>query len=59
MVASGLVTRLGAEPSAQEPAWESSMVDCVGSSTDFVIDQTAFWHLSTVCDDVSGRRAMG
>jgi hypothetical protein len=48
MLASGLVTRLGAEPSAQEPAWESRLtVDCVGGATDFVIDLTAFWHLST------------
>ena len=49
MLASGLITRLGAEPSQQEPAWESRLtVDCVGGSTDFVIDLTAFWHLSTV-----------
>jgi hypothetical protein len=41
MLASGLVTRLGAEPSAQEPARESRLrVDCVGVATDFVIDLT-------------------
>ena len=49
MLANSLVTRLGAEPSEVEPAWESRIaVACVGGSTHFAIDLTAFWHLSTV-----------
>lgn len=49
ILANSLLTRLGAEPSEVEPAWESRVaVACVGGSTDFVIDMTAFWHLSTL-----------
>jgi hypothetical protein len=48
VLATGIVTRLGAAPSAVEPAFESWLaVACAGGSTDFVIDLTAWWWLST------------
>ena len=49
VLASGLVTRLGAALSEVEPAFESRLnVTCSGGSTDFIIDVTAWWLLSTV-----------
>ena len=49
VLATGIVTRLGAAPSLVEPAFESRLnVACAGGSTDFVIDLTAWWSLSTV-----------
>jgi len=53
VVSTGLVTRLGAAPDPDEPAWLSTVkVACLGgeppTSTHFTIDMTACWLLSTL-----------
>ena len=54
VVSTGLVTRLGAAPDPQEPAWLSTIkVACNGgpsAGTHVIIDMTACWLLSTLND---------
>lgn len=54
VLATGLVTRLGAAPDPQEPAWQSTVkVACNGganAATHFIIDMTACWLLRTLND---------